>query len=459
MKAASRVSINPRKVYNLAELIDIAERNNPETRVAWERARQAAAAVGLSESAYYPFLAASAAAGYDRAFIPFPTLAVNQEKLLTNPSLNAVKITGGGSLVTEAQVYRAELNAKWLLLDFGERSAVVAAAREQLMMANVGFNATHQKIVFQVTDRFYQLGTARQKVLVARSSLEAARTVEASGPGADRQWARDQARVLQAQQQTAQSEFDVEATTGLESDARVALVESIGLLPTVPLNVADLGQRSTSEQTNGSVDELIARALSQRPDLVAKLANVLREAERNSKSARGVLPEELRSTRTSARPSSMSASPARNISGTPSQLSAPSSLPACRSLTVSLVATKWKWPSLNCTAPRTNSPARAIPPCAKFGRRTPISRPRSANRIPRPSWSLRRKTRSTRCSNLTRTGSALIRRSLARRRNLASARSVSHDTQSDDFHGRNRTRIEHRRFGAAIGPTAPAFSR
>jgi hypothetical protein len=28
------VSINPRKVYNLAELIDIAERTNPETRVA-----------------------------------------------------------------------------------------------------------------------------------------------------------------------------------------------------------------------------------------------------------------------------------------------------------------------------------------------------------------------------------------------------------------------------------------
>jgi outer membrane protein TolC len=80
--------------------------------------------------------------------------------------------------------------------------------------------------------------------------------------------------LLQAQQQTAQTAFDVEATTGAESDARVALVESIGLLPTVPLHVADLGQRSTSEETNGSVDELIERALSQRPDLVAKLANV-----------------------------------------------------------------------------------------------------------------------------------------------------------------------------------------
>ena len=269
-ESSSRVSINPRKVYNLAELIDIAERNNPETRVAWERARQAAAAVGLSESAYYPFLAASAAAGYDRAFIPFPTLTANP----THPSLSNVRITGGGSLVTEAQVYRGELNAKWLLLDFGERSAVVAASREQLMMANVGFNATHQKIVFQVTDRFYQLGTARQKVLVAQSSLEAAQTVEQAVQARIDNGLATKPELLQAIQQSAQSAFDVEATTGVESDARVALVESVGLLPTVPLRVADLGQRSTSEQANGSMDELIERALWQRPDLVAKLANV-----------------------------------------------------------------------------------------------------------------------------------------------------------------------------------------
>ena len=269
-EGTSRVSINPRKIYGLAELIDIAERNNPETRVAWERARQAAAAVGLSESAYYPFLVASAAAGYDRAFIPFPTLTVNP----THPSLSNVRITGGGSLVTEAQVYRGELNAKWLLLDFGERSAVVAAAREQLMIANVGFNGTHQKIVFQVTDRFYQLGTAHQKVLVSQSALEAAQTVEQAVQAHVDNGLATKPELLQAQQQSAQTAFDVEATTGAESDARVALVESIGLLPTVPLKVADLGQRSTSEQANGSVDELIERALWQRPDLVAKLANV-----------------------------------------------------------------------------------------------------------------------------------------------------------------------------------------
>jgi outer membrane protein len=269
----SRVSINPRKVYNLAELIDIAERNNPETRVAWERARQAAAAVGLSEGTYYPYLAASAAAGYDRAFIPFPTLGVNQQKLLTNP-LDSVQITGGGSLVTEARVYRAELNAKWLLLDFGERGALVAAAKERLMMANVGFNGTHQKIVFETTDRFYKFGTARQKVLVSQSSLETGRTIEQAVRARMDNGLATKPELLQAEQQTAQAEFDVEAAVGAESDCRVALVESVGLLPTVPLKIADLGQSSSLGQIDGSVDELIAKALSQRPDLVAKLANV-----------------------------------------------------------------------------------------------------------------------------------------------------------------------------------------
>jgi len=267
------IEINPKKVYGLAELIDIAERSNPDTRVAWERARQAAAAVGLSQSTYYPYLAASAAAGYDRAFIPFPTLGVNQKTLLTNP-LGSVQITGGGSLVTEAKVTRGELNAKWLLLDFGERSAVVAAAKERLMMANVGFNGTHQKIVFEVTDRFYKLGTARQKVLVGQSALEAAQTVEQAVQARIDNGLATKPELLQAQQQTAQSEFDVEAAVGVESDARVALVESVGILPTVPLKVADLGQKSLVDQDDRSVNELIETALSQRPDLVAKLANV-----------------------------------------------------------------------------------------------------------------------------------------------------------------------------------------
>src|SRR5881392_1580299 len=237
-------AIDPRKTYNLAELIDIAQRSNPETRVAWERARHAAAAVGLTESAYYPYLVAAAAGGYDRAFVPFPTLRVKQQTPPTNGNLPNVEIVGGGTLITESLLARAELNAKWLLIDFGERNAIKAAAREKLMMANVGFNGTHQKIVFDVTDRFYQLGTARQKVIVTQSALDAANTVLQAGQARFDNGLATKPELLQAQQQSAQSSFDLEAARGLESDARVALSESIGLLPTVPLKVADLPEKS-----------------------------------------------------------------------------------------------------------------------------------------------------------------------------------------------------------------------
>jgi outer membrane protein len=268
-------AIDPRKTYNLAELIDIAERSNPETRVAWERARQAAAAVGLAASAYYPYVVAAAAGGYDRAFIPFPTLRTLPQPPPTNGNLPNVEIVGGGNLVTESLLARGELTAKWLLLDFGERKATREAAREKLMMANVGFNGTHQKIVFDVTDRFYQLGTARQKVMVTQSALDAAKTVEQAAQARFDNGLATKPELLQAQQQSAQSNFDLQASLGAESDARVALIESIGLMPTVTLKVADLPAKSGVDAgTEDSVGELIAKALSQRPDLVAKLANV-----------------------------------------------------------------------------------------------------------------------------------------------------------------------------------------
>src|SRR5438874_8254290 len=268
-------AIDPRKTYNLAELIDIAQRSKPDRRVAWERARKAAAAVGLTESAYYPYIVAAAVGGYDRAFIPFPTLRTTLQPPPTNGNLPNVEIVGGGTLITQSLLARGELTAKWLLLDFGERKATREAAREQLMMANVGFNGTHQKIVFDVTDRFYQLGTARQKVLVTQSALDAAKTVEQAAQARFDTGLATKPELLQAQQQSAQSNFDLQASLGAESDARVALIESIGLLPIVQLKVADLPSRSgLDSRSEDSVGELITKALGQRPDLVAKLANV-----------------------------------------------------------------------------------------------------------------------------------------------------------------------------------------
>src|SRR5579863_9878062 len=62
LKAPSRptpaVTLDPAKIYTLPELVNIAEQNNPETRVAWEYAKARAADLGIAQSTLYPTMAA-----------------------------------------------------------------------------------------------------------------------------------------------------------------------------------------------------------------------------------------------------------------------------------------------------------------------------------------------------------------------------------------------------------------
>jgi len=250
--SAAEPKLEASKTYDLPELIDIAERSHPETRVAWERARTAANALGISQSAYYPYLAASAAAGYEHGPAPFLTDIIS------------------GSAAQE----NVALSLDWLLFDFGERQAAVAAAREKLMAANVTFNATHQQIVFAVTKAFYDFNTARQNVTVKESSRAAAQTVNDAAQARFDNGLATKTDLLQAQQQTAQAVYELEATRGNLSDARVTLVESLGILPSTELQVAEVPEKDLNGDFDDSLDRLIDRALAQRPDLVAKLATV-----------------------------------------------------------------------------------------------------------------------------------------------------------------------------------------
>src|SRR4029453_6598509 len=72
LKSSEPLPLDVQKRYELVELIDLAQRLNPETRVAWEAARQAAIGVGLVESAYFPVLTLTALGGYQSEAFPAP---------------------------------------------------------------------------------------------------------------------------------------------------------------------------------------------------------------------------------------------------------------------------------------------------------------------------------------------------------------------------------------------------
>ena len=107
-----RPIVDAAKVYSLADLIDLAESNNPTTRIAWNDARRAALAAGIAESAFLPRIAVSAVRGYQAS----------------SGQSSAAGLAPGDSGSASGSV--AVVSMEWLLFDFGERAALVDAAKQ-----------------------------------------------------------------------------------------------------------------------------------------------------------------------------------------------------------------------------------------------------------------------------------------------------------------------------------------
>ncbi len=147
--------------YDLPELIDLAQRLNPETHEAWEQARQAALAVGLVESSYAPQVSIEAIVGFQRTPGPIPTTVVPKGYFIANTA-EAIPVVA----------------LKWLLFDFGRRAGQEQAARANSFAANVAFTGAHQKLVFVVSRAYFALGAARGRLSAARDALKTAETVQ-----------------------------------------------------------------------------------------------------------------------------------------------------------------------------------------------------------------------------------------------------------------------------------------
>ena len=268
LKSTEASRIDPDKRYELPELIDLAQRTNPETRVAWEGARRAALAVGLVESEYFPMLAISVLGGYRSEALPIPT-----------------NIASDGFFRIDLLQAVPALNLRWLLLDFGRRGNARDAAKERLLAANLGFNRKHQQVAFAVQRAFYGLTSIRARIAVAQSSLDAARSVQEATESRLTRGLATRPELALARQQAAQAMFDLEDVLAKERDAQVTLAESVGITPTVPIQVTDFSALPANAELQDSVEKTIDRALEKRPDLLARVA-ALRASEAEVRQAR-----------------------------------------------------------------------------------------------------------------------------------------------------------------------------
>ena len=258
-----RFGIEPDKVYSLAELVDLAETHNPETRVAWERARAQAAALGVARSELYPTIAAVALAETDRVEIPFGSQFYRQT----------------------IQTFQGALELNYTIFDFGARAGRIAAARAEVLAANFAFNDTHRRIIYRVAQTYYRLLNALGQEDAARASLTNAQTAQQAAEARLKLGLATLPDVLEARSATAQAQYDLQSVLGAEEIARGDLATVLGTRPTVVIHVQPISQLTIPESIGDSVDQAMDRAFAQRPDLMQQMAEI-RRANAGVKEAR-----------------------------------------------------------------------------------------------------------------------------------------------------------------------------
>jgi len=259
----ARFNIDPQKTYSLPELVDLAETHNPETRVAWERARASAAALGIARSELYPTLAA---------------IVLSQTA--------RVEILLADRFVRQAlQDFQAELDLNYTIFDFGARSGRINAARANLLSANFAFNDTHRNVIYRVQEAYYRLLNAMGQEDAARASLSNARAVQQAAEDRLANGLATLPDVLEARSATTQSDYVLQAVLGTEEIARGDLATAIGTSATTSIHVQPLDQLATPDSIDESVEEAISRALEHRPDLLQQVAEI-RSANARVKEAR-----------------------------------------------------------------------------------------------------------------------------------------------------------------------------
>ena len=255
--------VDTKITYDLPALVDLALHTNPETKASWEEAKAAAAKLEKNRSSWYPTLTAMAFGQYFKTSFPIP----------------------GSALVSTGDAASGSLNLAWTLFDFGRREALIDAGVQRLNSANFAFNRKHQEIAYRVASSFFSYQASLSKIMATQQTLETASAGTASVKAKLDQGLATRPDLLLAIQEQAKASYDLQDSRGSVIQAKADLTTNLGISPSYSLQLIDLSKLPLPKGLVQSVEKIVDEALEQRPDLMARLAE-LRARESEVKKAR-----------------------------------------------------------------------------------------------------------------------------------------------------------------------------
>lgn len=238
---------------NLADVIELAMCNNPNTRSAWLSTKVGETAYKRSWAGYFPQL--SATASYQK----------NEGNDYTQP---------GGTLTSEGDNAEAGLSLNWLLYDFGKREAGVESTFQAMNSAKFLYNNTLQQVAYDAIVAYYDALAAVEELAAVRANEEASlKSFELAskkfelGMSSKADTLQTETTYAQRQLETTRQEFAVRT-------ANANLAKLLGLSPAQEIKLVQSFATTTDKLINESIGDIVKVALAKRPDLQAKVAQV-----------------------------------------------------------------------------------------------------------------------------------------------------------------------------------------
>lgn len=238
----------------LANIVEIALRNNPATRISWAQARAAADNYGASRGPLVPLL----------------TAGVTASRTKTATAVNGVERTQ----------YGPSASLSYMVLDLGGRAGSIDAARSTAITADFSHNVTVQNTILQTEGAAFAYLATRALRGAQRAAVDEAAANLAAAEERHRVGLATIADVLQARTARSQEELDLETLDGQLTVTRGGLAVAMGLPANTALEAPDVTapDSTTVAAVSESVDSLISLAYARRPDLAAARADADRAA-------------------------------------------------------------------------------------------------------------------------------------------------------------------------------------
>jgi len=264
----------PNRRLTLPDLVDIALCGNPATAVAWASVRTAAANTGIARAATLPTVSAT-----------------------IGPTLSRTDGFGGQTVtIAPGQTFSSSLNStdfgssanlaiSYLLFDFGGRAARIDAARANQRSALATFADTAQTIALNTVTAYNNLQANRNSVVANQASVAFATSSRDQAAARERAGVATPADRLQAETALAQAQLTLQQAEGAARTAAGTLAVTVGLPPTVGLDLAPVPPLGTADRLSRDVATLIAEAEKLRPDLASRRA-ALASAQASARAAR-----------------------------------------------------------------------------------------------------------------------------------------------------------------------------